>query len=117
MRAHIFLRDVTSAATDHDRELALVVERCREARAQYRGLMPDLRIGKSRKDRRVLGLGPFRFGAMAYVIQADAENLLRIWNDRQKLNFIDRERSGLPSCRHSAVRGNAPAASTDRKSP
>ena len=40
--------------------------------------MPDLRIGKSRKDRRVLGLGPFRFCAMADVIEADAENLLRV---------------------------------------
>src|ERR1700736_3472117 len=91
VRAHGVFGDVTPSTTDHDREFALVVERSREAWSQNRGFVRDLRIGKPREDRRVLGLGPFCFRAMAYIIQADAEDLLRIWNNRQKLHLIDWE--------------------------
>src|ERR1700731_346953 len=51
--------------------------------------MPDLRISKPREDGWVLGLGPFCFRAMADVIQTDAQDFLRVWNDRQKLHLID----------------------------
>ena len=39
-----------------------------------------------------IGLGPFCFRAMAYVIQADAKDFLRVWNDRKELHLIDPKR-------------------------
>src|ERR1700720_2626148 len=89
VRAHGLFGDVTPPTTDHDREFPFVIERSREAWSQHRGSMPDLRISKPREDGWVLSLGPFCFRAMAYVIQTDAQDFLRVWNDRQKLHLID----------------------------
>ena len=50
MCAHILFADVTPPTTYHNCQLALVVERCREAWAQYWGLMPDLSVSKAGKN-------------------------------------------------------------------
>ena len=99
VRADIPLGDVTPAAADHNRKLSLVIEGCREAGAQYRGSMTDLRVSKSRENRWILGLGSFCFRAVAYVVQTDAKDLLRIRNHRQEPHLIyPKRRRPLLTC-------------------
>jgi hypothetical protein len=50
--------------------------------------MPDLSVSEAGKNGRILSLGSFRFGPMTYVIQANTQNLLRIWDYWRKVNLI-----------------------------
>src|SRR3546814_8851296 len=72
--------DAPAALADDDGDLALVVELLRLAGREHRLLVRRLRIGEAGEDGRVLGLRMAAFQPVRLVVQADAEDFLRVGN-------------------------------------
>src|ERR1700756_3034287 len=75
-------RDVAAAAPYDDRELAFVVQVRGNARPKDRLPVSDLGVSKPGKNGRVLRRRPARFCAVGFVVEADAQDLVRIGNHR-----------------------------------
>ena len=88
-------RDVPARLADDDREFALEIEILRDARPDDVGKMPGLAVGKAAKHGGVLDFGAAGFLAVRLVIEADAEDLVGIGNDRQPGDAGERMPPGL----------------------
>ena len=75
--------DMSSGLSDDDRKFAFEVEIVRQLWPNDIGEMPGLAIGKSTEHGGVLDFGAAGFLAVRLVVQADAENFVRIGNHRQ----------------------------------
>src|SRR5262249_46312361 len=76
-------RDVTTAAADHDRELAFEIEELRHRRADELALMADQRVGETNEHAGLLGQLAPGLGRVRAVVYAGAKNLFRIRDGRQ----------------------------------
>jgi len=84
-------RDVTTAPTDHHRQLALEVKTLGVARARQVGTVGVQAVGKSDEQGRVLAVVAFGFGDVGFVVQAHTHHLARMGNDRQQLRLAGRD--------------------------
>ena len=74
---------MSARLSDDDREFAFEVEIVRELWPDDVGEMPGLAVGKSTEHGGILDFGAAGFLAVRLVVQANAENFVRIGNDRQ----------------------------------
>src|SRR4029077_5839337 len=75
-------RDVTSAFADHQRQLALEIEIVRHLGPDQLAAMADQSIGKADEHARLLRQVTAHLASMRAIIDAGAENFIRMWNDR-----------------------------------
>ena len=78
------LRDVLAAPADHHRELGLVVELVRDARAQRLAAVRQQRTRAAEEEPRVLGLLATAFLGMVVVVQAEADHLAGLGQQRRQ---------------------------------
>ena len=75
-------RDVTSAFADHERKLALEIEIVRNLGPDQFAAMADQSIGQANEYARLLWQVASHLGSMRAIIDAGAENFIRMGNDR-----------------------------------
>jgi hypothetical protein len=73
--------DMTRRAADHHRQLTLEIQLHGGSRPYQGAAMADQRIGKTREDHGMLRHLPPGFLDMREIVDADAKNLVGIWND------------------------------------
>ncbi len=82
------LRDIAAGLADDDRKLAFVVEHFRHMRPHDRLAVGGQSVGEPGEDGGIFHFRALRFGAVGFVVDADAEDLRRVRDDREELHFI-----------------------------
>src|SRR3954463_6990140 len=79
----VLLRDAPAGLADDHRDLRFEVEVLRLTRADDRLLVAQLRFGHAQENRRLLGVVAPRLDDVVLVVEADADNLVRVGDYRQ----------------------------------
>ena len=79
-------RDVTAARPDHHRKLAFEIEVLRDRRTDHLAVVAGQRVGKPDEHARLLRQFASGLGGVRAIVDAGAEDLVRIRNRRKQLN-------------------------------
>src|SRR5438874_12152550 len=79
----VLLRDAAAGFADDHRDLGLVVQVLGFARTDDRLLVADLRLGHAQEDRRLLGVVAAGLDDVVLIVEADADDLVRVRDHRQ----------------------------------
>ena len=96
MAERVGLAHMARRAADDDRQLALIVVGGRVDRPDHRCAVADLGIGPAGEQHGIVAVAPAGFLDMGFVVEADADDLVRIGNDRQQADIGERRGRPLP---------------------
>ena len=96
MRHRIVFRNMAAAFTYDDRQLTFVIELFRNLRFQHGRAVTDQCIRIALEDYRILADGAACFGSVFHVVDADAQDLGRVGDGRQKraIRKLESRRAG-----------------------